>query len=81
MLFAEYNYNNKVKEDEMVTVCSMHGAKRNECRILVGKPERKRLLGRTRRKMEDVYMYVCIRGGPKSGPSTATFNDLLCFPF
>jgi hypothetical protein len=21
----------------------------------------------------------CIRGGPKSGPCTATFNDLLCF--
>jgi hypothetical protein len=29
-----------------------------------------------------VRMYVCMyKGGPKTGPSTATFNDLLCFPF
>jgi hypothetical protein len=33
-----------------------------------------------------VELYVCIyvrmyKGGPKTGPSTATFNDLLCFPF
>jgi hypothetical protein len=27
-------------------------------------------------------MYVCMyKGGPKTGPSTATFNDLSCFPF
>jgi hypothetical protein len=26
-------------------------------------------------------MYVCIRVGHKAGPCTATFNDLLCFPF
>jgi hypothetical protein len=29
------------------------GAKRNACRVLVGKPERKRLLGRSRRSWED----------------------------
>jgi hypothetical protein len=29
------------------------GAKRNACRILVGKPERKRPLGRPRRRWED----------------------------
>jgi hypothetical protein len=27
-------------------------------------------------------MYVCMyKGGPKTGPSTSTFNDILCFPF
>jgi hypothetical protein len=25
--------------------------------------------------------YVCMRGGPQSGPCTATITDLLCFPF
>jgi hypothetical protein len=33
--------------------CSTHGEKRNAYRILVGKPERKRPLGRTRRRWED----------------------------
>jgi hypothetical protein len=28
-----------------------------------------------------VCMYVFIRVGHKAGPCTATFNDLLCFPF
>jgi hypothetical protein len=31
----------------------MHGEKRNACRILVGKPEGKRPLGRPRRRWED----------------------------
>jgi hypothetical protein len=27
-------------------------------------------------------VYVCMyKGGPKTGPCTTTFNDLLCFPF
>jgi hypothetical protein len=29
----------------------------------------------------NVCMYVCIRLGHKAGPCTATFNDLLSFPF
>jgi hypothetical protein len=33
--------------------CSTNWAKRNACRILVEKPERKRPLGRPRRKWED----------------------------
>jgi hypothetical protein len=33
--------------------CSKNGAKRNACRILVGKPERKRPLGRPRHEWED----------------------------
>jgi hypothetical protein len=33
--------------------CSTHGEKRNAYRILVGKPEVKRPLGRPRRRWED----------------------------
>jgi hypothetical protein len=33
--------------------CSMHGEKRKACRILVGKPEGKRPLGRRRCRWED----------------------------
>jgi hypothetical protein len=36
------------KEDEMGRTCSMNGEKRNACRILVGKPQGKRPLGRPR---------------------------------
>jgi hypothetical protein len=37
----------------MGRVCSAYGEKRNAYRILVGKPEGKRPLGRTRRRWED----------------------------
>jgi hypothetical protein len=33
--------------------CGTHGEKRNACRILVGKPEGKKPLGRARRRWED----------------------------
>jgi hypothetical protein len=39
-----------VKEDEMGRACSTNGEKRNAYRILVGKPEGKRPLGRPRRR-------------------------------
>jgi predicted RNA-binding protein YlqC (UPF0109 family) len=45
-----YNYNDQVKEDEMGRACSKHGKNRNACRILVGKPEGKKPLGRPRRR-------------------------------
>jgi hypothetical protein len=38
VLFAKYNYNGQVKEDEVGRVCSTNGGKRNAYRILVGKP-------------------------------------------
>jgi hypothetical protein len=39
-----------VKEDEMDRTCSTIREKRNAYRILVGKPEEKRPLGRQRRR-------------------------------
>jgi hypothetical protein len=42
-----------VKEDEMDRVCSTNGEKRNAYKILVGKPEEKRPLGRPRRGWVD----------------------------
>jgi hypothetical protein len=42
----------KSRRDEMGRVCSMHGKKMNEYRILVGKSGRKRPLGLPRRDLE-----------------------------
>jgi hypothetical protein len=52
-LFAKYNYNDRVKEDEMGRTCSMNGVKRNAYGILVGKPEKKRSLGKPRCRLVD----------------------------
>jgi hypothetical protein len=49
-LFAKYNQNYQVKKDEMGRTCSSKGEKRDAYRILVGKPEGKRTLGRPRRR-------------------------------
>jgi hypothetical protein len=43
----------QVKEDEMDRACSTNGEKRNTYRILVGKPEEKRPLGRPRCRWVD----------------------------
>jgi hypothetical protein len=42
-----------VEEDEMGGSCSTNGEKRNAYRLLVGKPEGKRPLGRPRRRWVD----------------------------
>jgi hypothetical protein len=42
------------KEDEMGRACSMNGERRNAYRILVGKPEKRRPLGRPRRRWVDI---------------------------
>jgi hypothetical protein len=42
VLFAKYNQNDHVKEDEIGCACSTHGENGNTYRILVGKPEGKR---------------------------------------
>jgi hypothetical protein len=41
-----YSSNGKVNEEEMSRACSMNGDKRNAYKLLVGKPEGKRPLGR-----------------------------------
>jgi hypothetical protein len=45
---SKYNQNYQVKEHEMGRACIVTGEKRNTYRILVGKPEGKRPLGRLR---------------------------------
>jgi hypothetical protein len=52
-LFAKYNQNDQVKEEEMGRACSTHGEKRNACRVFMGKPEGKRPLERSRRRWEN----------------------------
>jgi hypothetical protein len=46
--------------------CSTHGENQNACRVLVGKPEGKRLLGRTNCRWEDnikIYLTEIRWGG------------------
>jgi hypothetical protein len=50
LLFTKYNWNNQVEEDEMGRPCNTNGEKRSAYRLLVGKPEGKRPLGRPRRR-------------------------------
>jgi hypothetical protein len=45
--------NYQVKEDEMGRACSTNGEKRKAYRILVGKPEGRRPLGKPRHRRED----------------------------
>jgi hypothetical protein len=45
-----------MKEDEVVGTCSTHGEGRGVYRVLVGRPEGKRPLGRPRRMWEDIIM-------------------------
>jgi hypothetical protein len=49
-----YNCNDQIKDDEMGTACSTKREKGNARRVLVVKPEGKRLLGRLRRRWEDI---------------------------
>jgi hypothetical protein len=49
-LFSKYNKNDQVSEDETGRACSTNG---NAYRILVGKPDGKRPLGRRRRRCVD----------------------------
>jgi hypothetical protein len=39
VLFARYNQNDQIKEDEMSRACTMNGVMMNACRLLVGKPK------------------------------------------
>jgi len=42
---TKYYERDEIKEAAKVGVCSTHGEMRNSCKILVGKPEWKRLHG------------------------------------
>jgi hypothetical protein len=53
VLFAQYNWNDQVKEQKMGRACSTNGAKRNSYWILMRKPEGKRPLERIRRVWAD----------------------------
>jgi len=46
-------FDDKIKKNEIGRACSMYGGRRGIYRVLVGKPEGKRLLGRPRRRWED----------------------------
>jgi hypothetical protein len=55
----KHNQNDQVKEDEMSRACNTNGAKRNAYRILVVKPEGKRILGRPRcRWVGNIKIYL-----------------------
>ena len=43
----------KIQKNEMGGACSVYGERRGVYSVSVGKPERKRPLGRTRRRWED----------------------------
>jgi hypothetical protein len=60
VLFAKYNYNDEVKENEMGRACRTHGAE-NEYRVLLGKLEGKRPLGRPRHRWEDGIRWILER--------------------
>jgi hypothetical protein len=51
--FVKYNYNDEVKEDEIGRACSTNREKRNAYRILMGKPDGKRPLGRLKHRWVD----------------------------
>jgi hypothetical protein len=54
VLFAKYYYNNEGDEDEIGGAYSTNGGRRrNAYRLLVGKPEGRRPLGRPRRRGVD----------------------------
>jgi hypothetical protein len=43
----------------MGTECSTNGEKRNVCRLLVGKPKERRVLGRQkRRRVDNIKIYL-----------------------
>jgi hypothetical protein len=53
VLLNQYFSGDKIEKSEMGWAWSAYGEKRGLCRVLVGKPEGKRLLRRTRRRWGD----------------------------
>ena len=50
---TQYYSGDKIEKNEIGRACSAYGERRGVYRILVGKPEVKRLLGRPRHRWED----------------------------
>jgi hypothetical protein len=63
------------KEDEMNRACSTHGEERNAYKILVGKPEGRRILRRQRRRRNNIKMDIIAGGHAVAGlrPDKANF--------
>jgi hypothetical protein len=57
-LYSSPNIIGNIKEDEMGSACSMNREKMNAYRILVGKPEKKRPLGRARRSWKVLLRWI-----------------------
>jgi hypothetical protein len=55
VLPIQYCAGHKIEKNEMGRACSMDGEERGVYRVLVGKREGKRPLGRPRRRWEDGY--------------------------
>jgi hypothetical protein len=53
VFFTKYYQDDHIKETEMDEACSIHGELRNVYKVLVGKPEGRRSLGRPRCRQED----------------------------
>jgi hypothetical protein len=53
MLFSIYYRGDQVKDGAMIEACSTHDRDGKFLQVLVGKPERKRPLWRSRRRWED----------------------------
>jgi hypothetical protein len=53
VLLTQYCAGDKVENNEIVMACSANGEERGGYRSLMGKPERKRPLGRPRRRRKD----------------------------
>jgi hypothetical protein len=49
----KYHSDDQSEKSEMGGACSTYGERRSAYRVLVGRPERKRSLGRPRRRWED----------------------------
>jgi hypothetical protein len=58
VLFTKYYWGDQIKEGEIGRACSTHGQMRNAFKILVGKPDGRRPLGRSRYGWEDNVKWI-----------------------
>jgi hypothetical protein len=56
VLFTNYYSDDKIEKNEIDGACNAYGWRRVAQRFLVGKPKRRRPLGRPRHRWEDVRM-------------------------